>query len=127
VKIRIQGPIMEKVLVLVVERDKGLMAESVAMLREAGCEVVQATNAADGLKKIYELNPDLIIASTDLPPVNGKDAWLHIRRASYLPIVILGSQEELVNTLELGADAYIVKPASGREVVARVHSLLRRK
>ena len=59
--------------------------------------------------------------------MNGEDACLRIRKASYLPIVVLGSQEELVRTLELGADAYIVKPANGREVVARVHSLLRRK
>ena len=118
---------MEKVIVLVVEKDRALVAEAVEALREAGYEVVEATDAADGLKKIYELNPDIIIASTDLPPVNGEDACMRIRQASYLPIVILGSQEELVKTLEQGADAYIVKPASGREVVARVHSLLRRK
>ncbi|MFA5309366.1 MAG: response regulator transcription factor [Dehalococcoidales bacterium] len=118
---------MEKVLVLVVEKDSALVAEAVAALQEAGYEVVEATDTADGLKKLYELNPDIIIASTDLPPVNGEEACRRIRQASYLPVVILGSQEELVKTLELGADAYIVKPASGREVVARVHSLLRRE
>jgi two-component system response regulator ArlR len=127
VNIRIQGRAMEKVLVLVVEKDRAIVAEAIRALQLAGYEVVEATDVADGLKKIHELNPDVIIASTDLPPVNGEDACRRIRQASYLPIVILGSQEELVKTLELGADAYIVKPASGREVVARVHSLLRRE
>jgi DNA-binding response OmpR family regulator len=118
---------MKKAVVLVVEKDWALVAVAAGALREAGYEVVEAADAADGLKKIYEVNPDVIIASTDLPPVNGEDACLRIRQASYLPIIILGSQEELVETLELGADAYIVKPPSGREVVARVHSLLRRR
>jgi two-component system, OmpR family, response regulator ArlR len=117
---------MDKVLVLVVEKDKPLVAEAIKALRQAGYEVIQAFNAADGLKKIHALNPDLILASTDLPPVNGEDATLRIRQASYLPMVILGDQAELVKTLEQGADAYIVQPASGREVVARVNSLLRR-
>jgi DNA-binding response OmpR family regulator len=118
---------MEKVLVLVVEKDRALVVEAIRALIAAGYEVVEAIDAADGLRKIHELDPDIIIASTDLPPVNGEDACLRIRQASYLPFVVLGSQEELVKALEQGADAYIVKPASGREVVARVHSLLKRK
>jgi DNA-binding response OmpR family regulator len=118
---------MGKVLVLVVEKDRVLVAEAIRALMAAGYEVVEATDAADGLRKIHELDPDIIIASTDLPPVNGEDACLRIRQASYLPFVVLGSQEELVKALEQGADAYIVKPASGREVVARVHSLLKKK
>jgi DNA-binding response OmpR family regulator len=118
---------MKKAIVLLVEKDRALVAEATGALRKAGFEVVEAADTIDGLKKIYEINPDVVIASTDLPPVSGEDACLRIRQASYLPLIALGSQDDVVEALELGADAYIVKPPSGREVVARVHSLLRRK
>jgi len=59
--------------------------------------------------------------------VNGEDPYLRIRQASYLPIIVLGSQEEAAEMLELGADAYIPKPPSLSELVARVRALLRRK
>ncbi len=52
---------------------------------------------------------------------------MRIRQASYLPIIVLGSQEKAAETLELGADAYMTKPPSPSELVARVRSLLRRK
>ena len=59
--------------------------------------------------------------------VNGEEALLRIRQASYLPIIVLGSEEESVETLELGVDAYMTKPPSLSELVARVRALLRRK
>jgi DNA-binding response OmpR family regulator len=89
--------------------------------------VERVTNAADGLKKLYESYPDLIIVARELPMVDGEDACLRMRQASYLPMIILGSQEEAAEMLELGADAYMTKPLSSSELVARVHALLRRK
>jgi len=118
---------MEKALILVVEKDRPMIEETVKALVNAGFEVIEAFSAADGIRKIHELNPDLVIASTDLPPVDGENACLRIRQASYLPVVVFGNKEDLILTLEQGADAYIVKPATGREVVARVNSVLRRK
>jgi two-component system response regulator ArlR len=118
---------VKKALVLVVEKDRALAADAAAALREADFEVVEAVDGAEGLKKIHEMNPDVIIASTDLPPVNGEDACKRIRQASYLPFIVLGTRDEVARLLELGADAGIVKPPSGREMVARVHALLRRK
>jgi DNA-binding response OmpR family regulator len=118
---------MKKAVVLVVEKDRSLVAEAVEALREAGYEVVEAADAADGLKKLYVTNPDVVIASTDLPPVNGEDACQRLRQASYLPLIAIGSREEVVEMLELGVDACVIKPPSGREVVARVDSLLRRR
>jgi two-component system, OmpR family, response regulator ArlR len=118
---------MKKSIVLVVEKDRTLSAMAAGALREAGYEVFEAPDATDGLKKIFQTRPDLIIASTDLPPVNGENACLRLRQASYLPLIAIGSQEEVVEMLELGADAYVIRPPSNREVVARVHLLLNRQ
>ena len=118
---------MKKAVVLIVEKDRSSSLEAVGALRDAGYEVIEAAGAAAGLKLIYEMRPDVVIASADLPPVNGEDACLRLRQASYLPMIAIGSREEVVEMLELGADACIVSPPSGREVVARVHSLLKRR
>lgn len=96
-------------------------------MEEAGYKVVRTTDALDGLKKLYEAYPDLIIVARGLPMVNGEDPCLRIRQASYLPIIVLGNNEEPAEILELGADAYMAKPPSLSELVARVHALLRRK
>lgn len=76
---------------------------------------------------MYEAYPDLIIVAREPPAVYEEDPYLRIRQASYLPIIVLGSQEEAAETLEYGADAYMTKPPSLSELVARVHVLLRRK
>jgi two-component system, OmpR family, response regulator ArlR len=123
----IQGHGMEKVLAFITEKDQDLVSGAVTALIAAGYDVVEAFDAADGIKKIIELNPDVVLAGTELPPVNGEDAYHWIHQANSRSVIILGEREELVATLESGADAYIIKPFSGREVVARVHSLLRRK
>jgi len=59
--------------------------------------------------------------------VNGEDPCLRIRQACYLPIIVLGNREEAAEMLEFVADAYMTKPLSLSELVARVHALLRRK
>jgi len=96
-------------------------------LEEAGYTVVRTTDALEGLKKLYEAYPDLIIVAKELPMVNGEDPCLRMRQASYLPIIVLGNDEEAAEILELGADAYMTNPPSLRELVARVRALLRRK
>lgn len=118
---------MKKVLVLVVDKYGALVSVAAGALREAGFEVEVAEDAADGLKKIYQIKPDVVITSTDLPPVNGEDACQRLRQASYLPLIAIGKREEVVEMLELGMDACLIWPPSGREVVARVQALLRRR
>ena len=96
-------------------------------MEEAGYKVAWAADALSGLKKLYEAHPDLIILARELPAVNGEDIYLRIRQASYLPIIVLGSQAEAAETLEYGADAYMTKPTNHFELIPRVRGLLRRK
>lgn len=98
-----------------------------AALEEAGYQVVKANSALDGLKKLYEAYPDVVILARELPMLHGEEPCLRIRQASYLPIIVLGSGEEAAEVLELGADVFMTKPPNLDELVARVHSLLRRK
>jgi two-component system response regulator ArlR len=98
-----------------------------AALEGAGYKVIRATDALEGLRKIYESYPDVIIIDKGLPEVSGEDACLRIRQASYLPIIVLGGREDAAESLELGADAFMTTPPSLRELVARVRSLLKRK
>jgi len=121
------GDVIRAACVLVIDKDEVLVEKAAVVLEEAGYDVVTATDTIDGLKKVYEVRPDLIIAARELPMVNGEDACLKIRQASYLPILVLGSEEEAVETLELGVDAFLTKPLSTNELVARVRALLRRK
>jgi len=118
---------VKKAVVLVVEKDRSLVAEAIRALQEAGYEVVEASDAAEGLRTLSVLNPDVVIASTDLPQINGEDACQRLRQASYLPLIAIGGREEVVEMLELGVDACVIKPPRGREVVARVNSLLKRR
>ena len=121
------GDIIKAGRILVIEKDEALALEVAAALEQSGYEVARAADALNGLKKLYEAHPDLVILARELPMVNREDPCLRIRQASYLPIIVLGSEEEAAETLELGADAYMTKPPSLIELVARVHSLLRRK
>ncbi len=98
-----------------------------AALEEAGHQVVRASDALDGLKKLFQAYPDLIIMAKELLMVDGEEAYFRIRQASYLPIIVLGSEEGAAEMLELGADVYITKPPNVSELVARVNALLRRK
>jgi DNA-binding response OmpR family regulator len=76
---------------------------------------------------VGEQYPDLVILGRALPMVDGEDAYLRIRQASYIPILVMGNDVEAAEMLESGADAFMSTPMSPVELVARVHSLLRRK
>ncbi len=121
------GDIIKPARILFIENDEALAVKAAAALEEAGYKVVRTTDALDGLKKLYEAYPDLIIVERELPMVNGEDPCLRIRQACYLPIIVLGNREEAAEMLESVADAYMTKPPSLKELVARVNALLRRK
>ena len=118
---------MELNRILIIEKDRELAEKEAAALEKEGYKVAIAADALEGIKKLYESYPDLIIASRELPAVKGEAAYQRIRQASYLPLIVIGVEEEAAEILEFGADAYITRETDLRELVARVRSILRRK
>jgi len=113
--------------IVLIEPNEALKVRIEAALQGAGFSVITVENVGEGLKKVYESSADLAIMARELPLVNGEEPVLYFRQACYLPILVLGDDEEITEMLELGADAYITRPPSLSELVARVRSLLRRK
>jgi two-component system response regulator RegX3 len=115
--------------VLIVEDEPGL-AESVRYGLEAeGFDVMVASTGLDGLDAARRSNPDLVLLDLMLPEMSGLDVCRQIRASSDVPIIMLtakDSEADKVSGLELGADDYMTKPFSMRELVARVRAQLRR-
>jgi DNA-binding response OmpR family regulator len=99
-------------------------------LQHDGYEVVAAGDGETALAKTASEHPDLIILDLMLPGVDGLEVCRRIRRESAVPIIMLtarGGEVERVVGLDLGADDYVTKPFSPRELVARVRAVLRRQ
>ena len=126
-----EGPAVEKTAtrVLVVD-DERMVTEVVdRYLRREGYDVSVAADGAEALRVAQEWAPDLIILDLMLPVVDGLEVCRQLRRDTQVAIVMLtgrGEETDRVVGLELGADDYIVKPFSPRELVARVKAVLRR-
>ncbi|HEX9506140.1 MAG TPA: response regulator transcription factor [Acidimicrobiia bacterium] len=115
--------------ILVVE-DEASIAEAVATrLRSEGFEVVVALDGTSGIELCRRLGPDLVVLDLMLPGIDGLDVCREIQRDHPVPVLMLtarDSETDLVVGLAVGADDYLTKPFSARELVARVHALLRR-
>ena len=115
--------------ILIIEDDP-LQADVVHQLLEHhGFETVIAIDGAEGLRKLYEVQPDLVILDLMLPQMDGWAVCRRIREMSTVPIIIMTSRrsdEEKVKGLRMGADDYVVKPFNPQELVARVGAVLRR-
>ena len=109
--------------VLIVE-DENRIARLVRLyLEEAGFEVAVVDDGAQALPAFRHETPDLIILDLNLPGKDGLDVCRAVRRESDVPIIMLTARTDEADKLiglELGADVYVVKPFSPREVVARV-------
>ncbi|MCA9259480.1 MAG: response regulator transcription factor [Planctomycetales bacterium] len=116
--------------VLVVEDDAALLRGLCDNLVDEGYEVRTAADGESGLAAAFSQEPDLLLLDVMLPKVNGYEICRQVRREyPNLPIIMLtakGQEEEIVLGLELGADDYVTKPFSIRELLARVKALLRR-
>lgn len=98
-------------------------------LRHAGFSVATARDGTTALATARSVQPDLVVLDLGLPGLDGLDVTRELRRSSEVPIIVLtarGDEVDRVLGLELGADDYLVKPFSPRELVARVRAVLRR-
>jgi len=115
--------------ILVVDDDERIRALVERALREAGFETRTAGDGRDALAIAWERQVDLIVLDIGLPTVGGLDVLHRVRADSEVPVILLtgrtGETDRVVG-LELGADDYVVKPFSPRELVARVRTILRR-
>jgi two-component system KDP operon response regulator KdpE len=119
----------EKRLILVVD-DEPRMARFVQMnLELEGYQVSTAGNGIEAIDKVREQIPDLVILDIMMPEMDGYEALEHIRQISSVPVIMLtvkAEEEDKVRGLELGADDYVTKPFSPRELTSRVKAALRR-
>lgn len=116
---------------------KILVVDDEPMVREVlsqylatdGFDVIEAGDGDAAVAAVTDESPDLVLLDLMLPKRNGLDVLGFIRGTSQLPVILLtarGDESDRVRGLEAGADDYVVKPFSAREVVARVRSVLRR-
>jgi DNA-binding response OmpR family regulator len=115
--------------VLVVEDDEGIREMLKYNLSSAGFSVQEASDGASGLRTARTAQPDLILLDLMLPGMSGFDFARALRKTSRVPIIMITAKDAEVDKivgLELGADDYITKPFSVREVLARVNAVLRR-
>jgi two-component system response regulator RegX3 len=98
-------------------------------LEREGYEVERATDGVAGLRTFERSGPDLVLLDLMLPGMSGEDVCRAIRQKSNTPIIMLTAKDQELDKvlgLELGADDYVTKPFSAREVIARVKAVLRR-
>jgi two-component system, OmpR family, response regulator RegX3 len=115
--------------ILVVEDEDSISQPFAEALRRAGFEALVARTAAGALELAEEAQPDLVMLDLALPDGDGRDVCRELRRRSDVPIVMLtarGTEMDKIVGLELGADDYVVKPFSAREVISRIRAVLRR-
>lgn len=119
--------IMQKI--LIVEDEKNLNKILQDYLRHHGFTAISAENGQDGLRLWQQEQPDLVLLDLNLPDMDGLDLLREMRRTDQTPVIMISARSEEIDRLiglELGADDYITKPFSPREVVARVKAVLRR-
>lgn len=115
--------------VLVVEDERKIRELVRSYLEREGLEVVTTASGAEALTLAEKVAPDLVILDLRLPDVPGEEVAREVRRASQVPILMLtakAGEADRIRGLELGADDYVTKPFSPRELVLRVQAILRR-
>lgn len=115
--------------ILVVEDEPKIARLARDYLENTGYEVLTADDGREALALFQSARPDLLVLDLGLPGMDGLDVTRAVRRESLVPIVIVtarGEESDRLVGLELGADDYLVKPFSPKELVARVRAVLRR-
>lgn len=116
-------------LILIVEDDEAISRLLATSLQQYGYKTIQAKNRHSALREIQTRNPDLILLDLGLPDGDGKELIKTIRFDLSTPIIIVSArseENEIIASLDAGADDYMTKPFSTHELMARVRSTLRR-
>ncbi len=122
-------PLVERQRILVVEDDRKTAASLRLYLENAGFEVLTAFTGSEALRLARETAPDLLLLDAMLPEVDGFAVCRALRAERDVPVILVtarSTEEDKLEGLALGADDYVTKPFSPREVVARVRAVLRR-
>src|SRR3954452_21885363 len=121
---------MSEATIVVVEDDQHIADLVELYLRQEGFRVVQAPNGERGIEAVRNQRPAIVILDVGLPGgIDGLEVCRRLRRSTDVPILMLTARDgeiDRVLGLELGADDYVTKPFSPRELVGRVHAILRR-
>jgi DNA-binding response OmpR family regulator len=115
--------------IVVIEDEATIAAAVAARLRSEGFAVEIAADGPSGIERCTQLQPDLVVLDLMLPGIDGLEVCERIQADRPVPVLMLtarDSERDLVVGLGVGADDYMTKPFSTRELVARVHALLRR-
>lgn len=115
--------------ILLVDDERRIIEVLEAYLEREGYEIHSADNGIDALKKVKTIRPDLIILDLMLPDISGEEVCRLVRKESEVPILMLtakSAEDDRINGIVMGADDYLTKPFSPREVVVRVQAILRR-
>ena len=121
--------VAEPLRIVVIDDEESVRDVVTAYLEKDGFSVFSAANGREGLALAERKSPDLIVLDLMLPDVSGEEICEEVRSRSDVPIVMLtakASEDERIEGLIAGADDYLVKPFSPRELVARVRAVLRR-
>lgn len=115
--------------ILVVDDERGLVRIIRLNLETDGFEVVEATNGRQAMDQLRTTLPDLVLLDIMMPDMDGFTVLRLIREQSQIPVIMLtakSEEEDIIKGLELGADDYITKPFSPRELTSRIRAVLRR-
>lgn len=115
--------------ILVVDDEEKIVEVIESYLHKEGFQVFKAYNGRKALELYNDKQPDLIILDLMLPDISGEDICRQIRSTADTPIIMLTAkveEENILTGLNIGADDYVTKPFSPRQLIARVHAVLRR-
>ncbi len=116
--------------ILIVDDEPKIIEVLKLYLEREEFQVSSAANGKQAIERAASYKPDLIILDLNLPDMDGLEVCRNIRKQSNVPIIMLtgrGEEVDKIVGLEIGADDYVTKPFSGREIVARVRAVLRRQ
>ena len=119
----------KKNLILVVDDDERIVRMIRLNLEHDGYSVIEANSGMEAINQVREKLPHLVILDVMMPGIDGYETLSLIRETSQIPVIMLtakGEEEDRIRGLELGADDYVLKPFSPRELVSRIKAVLRR-